>query len=96
MEYKIRKKKGDLFETEDGFYIVTEKFKIFCEANKYENLKFTPLPKSPGYYFFEAETIFKTDPVKSWFEYGKKQECCKQYDWIVKGHAYGKIKTCIY
>ncbi len=93
MEYKIRKKKGDLFETEDGFYIVTEKFKIFCEANKYENLKFTPLPKSPGYYFFEAETIFKTDPVKSWFEYGKKQECCKQYDWIVKGTRLWKDKN---
>lgn len=42
---------------------------------------------------FEAETIFKTDPVKSWFEYGKKQECCKQYDWVVKGTRLWKDKN---
>ncbi len=81
-EYKIQKKKGDVFYTYDSFLVVTEKFKRFCEINKYENLKFTPLPKSPGYYFFEAGNIFKIDPKKSWFNFGKKQECCGQYEGV--------------
>lgn len=59
--YKVCKKKGDVFCTYDGFTIVTEKFKQFCEDRKYPHLIFTPLVKSPGYYFFLPQDIYKLD-----------------------------------
>lgn len=64
LDYRMEKKKGDVFCTYDMFCIVTEKFKNFCEDNGYEGLKFIALPKSPGYYYFESEKIFKIDVVK--------------------------------
>lgn len=92
LDYRMHKKKGDVFYTYDGFCIVTEKFKSFCDANDYRNLKFTVLPKSPGYYVFEAEDVFRCDPVRSRFSYGKKQECCGQYSWITMGTMLCKSK----
>lgn len=83
LEYKMQRKKGDVFYTYDGFCIVTEKFKRFCETNKYEKLKFTALPKSLGYYYFESHKIFRLNVVKGRTEFLKKRECCGQYDEIL-------------
>jgi hypothetical protein len=92
-EYKMQKKKGDVFYTYDSFLVVTEKFKKFCETNEYLNLKFTPLPKSPGYYFFEARNIFKVDPKMSSFKFGKKHECCGEYEEITVETSLWKDKN---
>ncbi|TGX79429.1 hypothetical protein E5358_14900 [Palleniella muris] len=91
-DYKVQKKKGDVFCTYDGYMIVTEKFKTFCEINEYRYLKFIPLPKSPGYYYFEAEGIFRIDSTRRHFYFGKKQECCNQYDCIAIGGMLWKDK----
>ena len=84
--YCMQKKKGDLFCTYDDFYIVTEKFRRFCNDNGYEGLSFVPLPKSPGYYYFEAYNIFKLDTAVTKFT--NKRECCGSYDEIILPSCY--------
>lgn len=49
--YKVPKKKGDMFYTYDGFCIVSENFKSFCDERVYPHLTFVALTKSMGYYF---------------------------------------------
>jgi len=93
LEYRMQKKKGDIFYTDDSFCIVTEKFKKFCETNKYEKLTFIALPKSPGYYYFEPGCIFKADPIRSLFDFGTRQSCCGQHKWIVIGTLLCKDKN---
>lgn len=50
------------------------------------------LPKSPGYYYFESENIFRIDVIRGRSKFGLKNECCNQYDYITMGHLY-KIKN---
>jgi hypothetical protein len=47
--YKVSKKKGDIFYTYDGFCIVSENFKSFCDERAYPHLTFVPFTKSVGY-----------------------------------------------
>lgn len=85
-DYRMKKRKGDMFYTYDSFCIVSEKFKSFCELNEYEGLAFTSLPKSPGYYYFEAKNIFKLDIKDTKFT--NKRECCGCYDEIIHPSSY--------
>ena len=95
LDYRMQRRKGDVFYTYDMFCIVTEKFKKFCETNRYEGLKFTVLPKSPGYYYFESEKTFKVDLIKGRSEFGPKRSCCNQYDYITRGHLYKYKNYCL-
>lgn len=81
--YKVCKKKGDVFCTYDGFTIVTEKFKQFCEDRKYPHLIFTPLVKSPGYYFFLPQDIYKLDYERRQVKFIDKRDCCGCYDEVI-------------
>ena len=83
MSYHVRKKKGDLFCTYDLFRIVTEKFKMFCEENKYPGLIFTPITASPGYYYFRPTGIYKLDYVRRKTKFITKRECCGSYDEVI-------------
>ena len=49
LDYRLRKRKLDAYYTYDGFLIVSEKFKSFCEINKYKNLEFKKLNHN-GFY----------------------------------------------
>lgn len=80
--YRIGKKLRDYYITYDGFYIVSERFKAFCEERQYPHLSFVALPKSPGYYFFSPEDIYYLDYGMS--EFSNKRECCGSYDEIIK------------
>ena len=83
MQYVIRKKKGDYFSTDDHFTIVSEKFKCFCEENKYPNLTFIPITSSKGYYFFQPERIYKLDYKRRDVQFKNQRECCGTYDEII-------------
>lgn len=78
--YKVRKRKGDVFGTYDGFIIVTEKFKQFCEERNYPHLIFTPFVKSPGYYFFLPQDIYQLDYERREVKFTNKRSCCGCYD----------------
>lgn len=80
--YHVPEKKGDIFYTYDGYCIVSQKFKRFCEERQYEKLKFQKL-ETGNYYYFEPLGIFKTyiykNPIN---KLGEFCEFCKTYSWI--------------
>lgn len=61
VDFVIRKRRGCIYSTYDGFTVVNQRFKDFCEAQKFDNLTFTPLVKSKGWYFFWVNEIFQVD-----------------------------------
>ena len=78
--YKVPKKKGDMFYTYDGFCIVSENFKSFCDERVYPHLTFVALTKSMGYYFFMPEDIYRLDNIRSRIRFIDKRDCCDSYD----------------
>lgn len=51
--------KWDISTTFDGFYIVSEKFKQFCENEKYKGLEFIILPQSSTFYWFKIHNVIE-------------------------------------
>lgn len=83
INYKVKKKRGSLLTTYDGYEIVSEKFREFCLINKYPDLLFVPLMNSPGFYFFSSQRIYKIDAVRREVQFINKRECCGSYDEII-------------
>jgi hypothetical protein len=73
--------------TYDGFYVVSEKFKNFCEVQGFKDLTFIPLKKSPGHYYFEPQTTFPIDEENTIFEHtGEPCSHCGKYSWFGGPH----------
>lgn len=101
VNFVIRKKKGCIYGTYDGFVVVNQKFKQFCEKQKYANLTFVPLVKSEGWYFFMPNEIFQVDEKRTVIRHANYNQgrykrkgimegndpCphCGQYDWTGSG-----------
>lgn len=83
VHYKVEKKRADILCTYDGYCIVTEKFKEFCNENKYPNITFIALTDSIGYYFFMPHDIYKLDYIHRKTQFLNKRECCGSYDEII-------------
>lgn len=81
--YRVSKKKGDLFYTYDGFCIVSENFKRFCDERGYPNLIFVTLINSIGYYFFMPQDIYKLDYIRRNVQFIDKRNCCGCYDEVI-------------
>lgn len=60
-KFRIRQKKSPIYSTFDGYYIVHEQFKLFCEANNYEGLEFIQLPAAHKFYWFRPTKVYKID-----------------------------------
>lgn len=73
--YKVRIKGRDFQQTYDDFYIVSDKFKRFCETNKYEGLIFSPT-KTKGYYVFLATKVYKMAKDIGVLRYENLRKCC--------------------
>lgn len=82
LSYKVRKKTADFLATYDHYTIVSERFKNFCEQNKYEGLEFIALPKSQNFYYFTAYSIYKLDPQR-FLKFLNYRDCCGSYDEII-------------
>lgn len=86
LDFKTRTKK-DIVCTYDGFCIVSERFKKFCEEQGFDDLTFTPLKKSPGHYYFSPNTIFPVDEENTIFEHtGNPCPICGKYEWFGGPH----------
>lgn len=71
------KKRVPLQSTYDGFYVVSENFKEFCQSNGYEGVTFTPLGGQP-YYVINVENVLYFD--STYYDIsGPKQICCGDY-----------------
>ena len=60
LDYVPNKRRKDFYYTSDGFCIVSQKFKDFCDEGRYGSLDFQKLNTS-DFYFFEPRDIFKTN-----------------------------------
>lgn len=74
--------KKDFYETLDGFFLVSEKVKEFCDYYQYKNLEFVPLPNS-NYYWFKSENILKYDIKTRGTRFLNHSEECNGYLEIV-------------
>lgn len=79
LDYRL-KRKSTLMVTYDGYTIVSQPFKDFCDANGYPGLSFTELTHYPGYYFFFAEKAFELDPNR--IKFNGHHDCCGSADCI--------------
>lgn len=76
----------DVTSTYDGFMIVSEKFKQFCEREKYEQLEFVALPAKPGFYWFKPHKVVSFEKnCHDKFEYHDFDKECNGYAEITFG-----------
>ena len=80
---KIKRKKGDFFVTYDGFTLVSQKFKDFCDERHYPNLTYKEMKNMPGLYYFMPNNVFRIDT--SMLHLCNFNECCNSFDSIVGG-----------
>ncbi len=76
----------DFAITYDGFYIVRDRFKLFCEKRGYEGLRFVPLKKSLRHFYFMPEKIFPMDKETTvTMHQGEPCSVCGNYFWTGRG-----------
>ncbi|ANI89332.1 hypothetical protein A9P82_08525 [Arachidicoccus ginsenosidimutans] len=79
---KIKSKKN-IFYIRDGFTIVSEQFKLFCEKENYAGLEFVSLPNSKGFYWFKINNIIEYDTERKKTRFINYNEDCKGYEEII-------------
>lgn len=61
LDLRLRSKKYDLSETYEGAFVVSERFKLFCESSHYRGLRFVGLPLSKGFYHMLVGQLLPLD-----------------------------------
>ena len=82
-EFKIRSHKYAIACTYDGFVIVSEKFKKFCEFEKYSGLDFISLPNEATTYWFKVHNILEYDSERRGTEFLNYNSICNGYEEII-------------
>jgi len=75
--------KRNLSYTYDGFAIVTEKFREFCEKGGYGGLEFVALSGSQPYFWFKIHTVVEFDPVRKQTRFEEFNAKCNGYAEII-------------
>ncbi len=81
--FKVPKRAKNISTTYEGYTIVSEKFKTFCEVEKYEGLEFVTLPSSPEYYWFKVHNILEYDTDARLTRFLNYNEECNGYEEII-------------
>ncbi|ANI90691.1 hypothetical protein A9P82_08520 [Arachidicoccus ginsenosidimutans] len=81
--YSNKKRKVNVSCTYDGFTIVSDVFKAFCEAEEYSGLEFITLPNSPGFYWFKINNVVEYDTVRRETRFINYSEECQGYEEII-------------
>jgi len=81
--FKVRSKKYNISGTYDGFAIVSELFKQFCEKERYSGLEFCSLPSASGYYWFKIHNVIEFDADARETQFLNYNESCKGYEEII-------------
>ena len=76
--YKIPKRKNDFYDSPDGFLLVSERVKAFCQKNKYKGLEFIPLPNTE-YYWLKSVNIIEYDKKNKYLKQEEYSKKCKDY-----------------
>lgn len=81
-QFKLSKRKLNITETYDGYKIVSEKFKLFCEKERYENIEFVVL-STPGFYWFKVYNILEYDTEARHTRFINHNKDCDGYEEII-------------
>ncbi len=82
LSYSLPKRRTcDLYHTYDGFGIVSEKFKRFCEARGYPNVVFIQLSGSHRFYYFSVRNVYPFDWARGKLRNNRELDCCGSFDW---------------
>ena len=73
--FKIPKRKNDFYGSADGFLLVSEKTKAFCEKNKYKGLEFIPLANTK-YYWLKSENVLEYDKKNKYLQQEESATLC--------------------
>ena len=79
-KFKMKGKKYNVACTYDGFIIVSEKFKQFCEREGYAGLEFIVLPNASGFYWFKVDNILEYDVKLRETEFINYNSDCKGFE----------------
>jgi len=86
-KYAVSENRYAIYRTADGYDIVNDKFKQFCQDNNYPELTFLPLPKSPGWYWLSVGNEYEVDWGKGYTFHGtfclKCEKVCYYYPFPV-------------
>lgn len=77
------KSKKNLFYIYEGFIIISERFKEFCERERYRGIEFIYLPGSPEFYWLKVNNIIEYDTDRRGTEFLNYNEECKGYEEII-------------
>jgi hypothetical protein len=83
VNFRMRNKTYGISSTYDGFVIVSEKFKRFCETESYLGLEFINLPNAPGFYWFKTNNILEFDSNERETRFIDYNDDCKGYEEII-------------
>lgn len=88
--FKFKKRKPNISTTWDGFLIVSELFKKFCQEENYSGLQFVTLPAAINFYWLKVHNIKKFDAEARKTQFLDYSEKCKGY-----GGVYGATPVCL-
>jgi hypothetical protein len=81
--FKMKNHKYAISSTYDGFNIVSDTFKQFCESEKYKGLEFVPLPLDTGYYWFKVHNILHYNAKWRETEFLNYNAACQGFEEII-------------
>lgn len=63
--FELYKKSLDISSTFDGYMIVSERFKGFCESLRIDGVEFIALPSQPKHHWLVVRNILEVDTIES-------------------------------
>lgn len=88
--FKMKRIKKNIFNTWEGYMIVSEKFKNFCDNEGYNGLEFVPFPLMSQIYWFKVNNIVEYDTKARGTEFLGYSEECDSYAEVI-----GAIPACL-
>jgi len=82
-KFKLKRNKYSISSTYDGFVIVNEKFKQFCDKDNYIGLEFIPLQNETEYYWFKINNVLEFDTKQRGTEFLNYNPSCDGYEEII-------------
>lgn len=80
--YRVTKRRFDFASTYDGYDIVSQRVKAFCEGRKLGG-SFTPLPGDPDFFWIRAKKKVKCDLKSRRTELTNKCTTCRKFHDVV-------------
>ncbi|MFV0376509.1 MAG: hypothetical protein ACK5JD_04315 [Mangrovibacterium sp.] len=82
-ELKLKKRNYDVSYTYDGYLIVSERFRSFCETKAYKTLNFHALNLEPDFFFLEVLDFFSLDYARRDVQFIDLCNDCKRYAAVI-------------